>query len=246
MADTDAPATCTVCFKSGSDAMPLKRCAKCQTQRYCSRECQKADWTKHKKTCGESADEKLPNPFVTQKAFPRPQTLEVHIQKPFHELHNKTWLHNRHENDVYQLLIDVYRMRMEDRYVFFGDADLDCIYGGAPHSGKEFRRFLRLTEGHPGLLPEWWSSENAMECMAFGLRPPNGWSSLAHPVEKADVIDHHKDPSFPMQLRMFGEQVWGMGPAGLPGAVMMQQMMQVERGEGVMILENHASAMRFA
>ena len=119
---------------------------------------------------------------------------------------------------------------MEDEYVFHGNADLDCIYGGAPDSRKGFRRFLRLTENKRELLPQWWSPEKAKTCVAFGLRPVNGWSSLAHPVEKADVLDHYKDPSFPMQLRMFGEQVWGTGPARQSGTTMMQQMMQFERG----------------
>lgn len=49
-------ATCTVCKKPQSE-LPnaLKSCAKCQTQQYCSRECQKADWSRHKKECASEA-----------------------------------------------------------------------------------------------------------------------------------------------------------------------------------------------
>ncbi|RAK98811.1 uncharacterized protein BO80DRAFT_479345 [Aspergillus ibericus CBS 121593] len=224
MADTNASTTCTVCSKPGSTTVPLKRCAKCKTQ------C---------KNAGESATNLTP----TKSAFPRPQTLEAHIEKPFHQLHSKTWLHNRPENDVYQLLIDVYRMRMEDDYVFTGDADMDCIYGGAPDSRDGFRRFLRLAERKRGLLPEWWSPQKAKACVAFGLRRGDNWSSLACAVEKSDVLEHYKDPSFPMQLRMFGEQVWGTGPAGRPGAQMMQQMMQHEKGEIELALRNDAGFM---
>jgi len=44
---------CTECFKSELDiGVPLRRCGKCKSVRYCSRECQKRDWPKHKSTCG--------------------------------------------------------------------------------------------------------------------------------------------------------------------------------------------------
>ena len=34
---------------------PLRPCSKCQTVRYCSRDCQKKDWKVHKKTCASAA-----------------------------------------------------------------------------------------------------------------------------------------------------------------------------------------------
>ncbi|KAK4903877.1 hypothetical protein LTR66_017965, partial [Elasticomyces elasticus] len=48
--------TCTVCSKP-STSLPqgLKRCAKCHTQSYCSRECQKKAWSVHKKECSKLA-----------------------------------------------------------------------------------------------------------------------------------------------------------------------------------------------
>ncbi|KAJ7575538.1 hypothetical protein C8J56DRAFT_1031581 [Mycena floridula] len=39
---------CARCSKTDSD---LKICVKCRITRYCSKECQKADWSTHKKTC---------------------------------------------------------------------------------------------------------------------------------------------------------------------------------------------------
>jgi splicing suppressor protein 51 len=48
-----------------------------------------------------------------------------------HSITSQTWLHNRPAQDVYVLLIDTYRLRMEDSYNLEGDADDDSIYGGA-------------------------------------------------------------------------------------------------------------------
>jgi hypothetical protein len=38
---------CNTCRKMGQ----LRKCSKCQKQYYCSRECQKSDWQKHKGVC---------------------------------------------------------------------------------------------------------------------------------------------------------------------------------------------------
>lgn len=47
---------CTHCNKVDSDPeKPFKPCSKCQTALYCSRDCQKANWKQHKKTCAASA-----------------------------------------------------------------------------------------------------------------------------------------------------------------------------------------------
>ena len=158
-----------------------------------------------------------------------PKGLSVAIDKPFHRLDSQTWLHDRPEQDVYILLIDTYRFRMEDDYNLEGGADDDSIYGGA-HDGRHgFRRFLHLAEGRSGLLPSWWSREKAAECEAVGMN--DGWSSLANAIEKSDVIEHYRNSNMPMQLRMFGEQVYGRGPGGQSGAAMRQAQMMVEKGE---------------
>ncbi|KAJ6586345.1 hypothetical protein DFH09DRAFT_910769 [Mycena vulgaris] len=42
---------CTTCLKSEGPGLDLRRCGKCKGAWYCSRECQKQDWPKHKKSC---------------------------------------------------------------------------------------------------------------------------------------------------------------------------------------------------
>jgi len=236
MADDTTP-KCANCAKTKSDSgLNLKSCAKCQTTKYCSRECQKADWKKHKKVCASNTASmhgasNIPPPGSTATgSSARPSKgLSVAINMPFHRLDAETWLHDIPEQDVYKLLIDTYRFRMEDNYNLEGDADTDGIYGGARDGRPGFRRFLRLAEGRRSLLPSWWSQEKAAECEAVGMG--NGWSSLATAVKKGDLIEHYGNPNMPMQLRMFGEQVYGRGPGGQSGAFIRKIQMQTETGD---------------
>ncbi|KAJ9652709.1 hypothetical protein H2201_009203 [Coniosporium apollinis] len=232
-------AQCASCAKTKSNSgIDLKRCAKCQTTHYCSRECQKADWKKHKRVCASNAASASStsngpyanfSPPMSTSAGQPSKGLSVSIDKPFHRLDAQTWLRDRPEQDVYTLLLDTYRLRMEDNYNLEGDADVDSIYGGAPDGRQGFRRFLRLAERRRGLLPSWWSPEKAAECEAVGMN--GGWSSLSSAIEKSDVIEHYSNPNMPMQLRMFGEQVYGRGPGGQSGVAMRQVQMMAESGE---------------
>ncbi|KAE8551755.1 hypothetical protein TMatcc_001737 [Talaromyces marneffei ATCC 18224] len=249
MADVDESQHCANCAKASTSDNALKRCAKCKTTFYCSRDCQKSHWKTHKKVCASNAAnatrEDLSSSSTTPSTGPSttsrrppPKGLTVVMDKPFHQLNDKTWLHNRPEKDVYKLLIDCYRLRMEDDYNLEGEADTDSIYGGAAHGGRGFQRFLTLAKRQGGLLPSWWSEEKSSECMQLGMR--NGWSSLASTVEKSDIVEHYGDPVMPMQMRMFGEQVYERGPGGQPGASMMKMQMMMEGGQSGMHF-NHMS-----
>lgn len=225
MAARTSMAQCANCAKTGSDlGVTLKRCSRCGITCYCSRECQKADWKEHKKGCAS----KETSTSSTDAGGQPPNRPSASIDKPFHRLDSRTWLHDRPEKDVYELLIDTYRLRMEDNYKLEGNVDADCVYNGAPDGQQGFRRFLRLAEKRPGLLPSWWSQEKAAACVTVGRN--GGWSSLSSMVEKGDVIEHYGDPNMPMQLRMFGEQVYGRGPGGQSGDGMRQVQMMLERG----------------
>lgn len=129
-------------------------------------------------------------------------------------LNSSTWLHNRPEPEVFTLLIDSYRMRVEDECNFRGDIDDDSLYGGGdPTIG--FRRFLQKAEKKSGVLPSWWSKEKRDACIAKGNRQDH-WSTLHGAVEKHDIQEHYKDNSMPMQLRMLAEEILGsnvMAPA---------------------------------
>ncbi|KAI0394398.1 hypothetical protein F5Y17DRAFT_458033 [Xylariaceae sp. FL0594] len=53
---------------------------------------------------------------------------------------------------------------------------------------------------------------------------------LGHAVEKSDIVEHYGGPRFPMQLRMFGEEVMGRGFGGNNAKPMRQLMMSMEGG----------------
>ncbi|KAI9812113.1 MAG: hypothetical protein M1826_002943 [Phylliscum demangeonii] len=233
---TDATLSCANCGQRESDASgKLKRCAKCHTTTYCSRPCQKADWKTHKKTCAAQAAAAAATAShapgtTTPSAFTFPAAGA--IDNPFHQLEARTWLHDRSEQTVYKLLTDAYRFRMEDDYRMTGDVANASLYGGAADSGRRhFRRFLSLAERQPGLLPPWWSTTHAAACEREAM-DEHRWSCLTSAVEKDDLIEHYGSRLMPMQLRMFAEQVYGMGPGGQSGDAMRQMMMKIEADRG--------------
>jgi splicing suppressor protein 51 len=134
--------------------------------------------------------------------------LEQPITKPFTHLHNGTYLHDRPEIDVYRLLIDSYRMRIEDEHKFEGNASEDNIYGGAQDSLLGFERYLGHAARCPGLLPTWWNTEKQDACKRLGMDPSQG-HCLRHAVKKSDIIEHYGDSRFPTQLRLLAQTVIG-------------------------------------
>ncbi|OJD31510.1 mynd domain [Diplodia corticola] len=219
MADNSNDTTCASCGKVSDD---LKRCAKCHSERYCNRDCQKAHWKTHKKVCASRAANAAP---------PTAKNLDVPITNPFTRLTTRTWLHDRSERDTYKLLIDAYRMRMDDQYKFEGDIDADCVMGGEVESSiGGFTRFLlKLHRAAPQLLPPWWTPQKEEACKSAGMRH-GAWESLRATPEKEDFIEHYGDSRMPMQLRMFAEAVYGSGPGGQSGKMMMEMMASTEEG----------------
>lgn len=51
--------SCRTCAASGN----LKACSRCKAAKYCSTECQKADWKEHKKNCAAPIRLQLPPPY---------------------------------------------------------------------------------------------------------------------------------------------------------------------------------------
>ncbi|CAG7555004.1 unnamed protein product [Fusarium equiseti] len=219
---------CKTCQKTEPE-VSLKRCAKCSSESYCSRECQKADWKNHKKVCGKqgSSASASASASTSTRGSP-PKGLDQPIPDPFTRLDRGTYLHDRPEKDVYKLLIDAYRLRVEDMYRFEGEVDQDSLYGGASDGLAGFKAFIRKVSTRKGLLPPWWTPEKQKECEEFGMTSSE--PSLKTGVEKADIIEHYGDPQFPMQLRMLGEAVWGNAPGGADGKAMRQVLMMMEGG----------------
>ncbi|KAL9621685.1 MAG: hypothetical protein Q9160_003938 [Pyrenula sp. 1 TL-2023] len=213
---------CTTCIKSQS-TLPhnLKNCAKRHSSLYCSRECQKADWKTHKKTCGAtsspaattSSQQHAPNP--SSPSFNPDQLLQglsSSENKP-----SSTLLHNQPEPAVFALLIDSYRLRVDDEYAYEGEVDEDSLYGAGDVAAarRGFSRFLDRFErrnAKTGILPSWWSKAKRSEgekVAANGKRA--NWSYVGNAVEKSDVVERYGNPLMPMQLRMLAEEGLGRG-----------------------------------
>ncbi|KAI9902539.1 hypothetical protein N3K66_001891 [Trichothecium roseum] len=216
---------CNTCQKAPPEVI-LRPCAKCSTTPYCSRDCQKADWKSHKKICARQAEFRAsPTSLSPPKGL---SSIQGSVKTPFARLDKGTWLHGRPEKDVYGLLIDAYRMRVEDMYKIEGEADNDSIYGGAADGLQGFRRFLERVEACPGLLPSWWDATKKSECEQFGMGSSR-WFDLRAAVEKSDIVKHYGESKFPMQLRMFAEAVYGQGPGGADATAMRRIMMKKEQ-----------------
>lgn len=135
--------TCTSCDKLQSSLPePLKRCAKCQTARYCSRDCQNLDWKTHKRTCGQPEGDA--NASQHNPGF--------HALNKLLGVSDDKYLHNLPEKDVFAQLIDCFRLRCEGEYTFTGDGM--GIYGGEIEDAMEsFEGFLDMAEERATVLP---------------------------------------------------------------------------------------------
>lgn len=222
------------CGNCGKAEPGLKVCARCSSERYCSRDCQKAHWKTHKKACGVNVTATCTSESSRTSPFPSTATsfknLATAITHPFHKLEARIWLHDRPEDDVYKLLIDTFRLRINDDYKFSAIKTKGSIYAGRSDSLSAFYRYLHLAESRQGLLPPWWSSENSAACVALSMNDPEGWYSLRFGPEKGDINEHYGDSKMAMQMRMLGEQIYGNGPGGQDSTAMRQMMMAQERG----------------
>jgi len=50
-----APMSCKKCFKLPAETVPFNMCGRCRSVRYCTVDCQQADWVAHKPECKERA-----------------------------------------------------------------------------------------------------------------------------------------------------------------------------------------------
>ena len=159
---------------------------------------------------------------------------EYVIDKPFHALEHNTWLHNRPEPRVYELLIDAYRLRVEDEYKFHGDVDNDSLYGAGNKAGaiRGFSKFVRKANGcKPPVLPPWWTDETSKACLKYA-RNAVADHDLGGAVEKSDIQEFYGVSNMPMQLRMLAEKIEGSPIGGQSGGPMRQMMMATEAGSG--------------
>jgi mitochondrial splicing suppressor protein 51 len=210
--------TCIRCKKPQPNAEEVKNCEECQTA-YCSDDCLKADKKKHRKHCRQQTESESESNDNNIKG------LVASTNLPFTRLDRGVYLHGRPRRDVFRLLLDCYRLRVEDNINLDGIKAPDSLHAG-------FQQFLVLAKQRPNFLPAWWDDEAAAQCQAFGTESGAAWYNLERRVTKGEVNEHYDNPLMAMQLRMLGEVVYERGPGGQDGTSMRRMMVQHEREGG--------------
>lgn len=214
MSTTEVAQVCANCNNTEGE---LKKCARCKMVLYCNRECQTAHWKEHKRQCSRLAGERAPPSAQSGSG-----SSSSSAANPFARLSNNTFLHDRPEEETFRILVDVLRMRQEDKYKFEGDTMPGTIYDGESSSEMAFRDMLRRAKQVRGLLPPWWSSEKEEECIR------NNEAALQSARKKSDIQESWQDNMMPMKLRMVGETIYGYTPGSVnDGGQAMRRMQQV-------------------
>lgn len=218
--DTSPAITCIRCKRPQTNAEEVKNCDKCQTA-YCSTDCLKADKKKHQKYYRHRT-EGGSDPSPTN---PNNTGLVALTNLPFTRLDLGMYLHHRPRRDVFRLLLDCYRLRVDDDIKFDNIKAPDSLHAG-------FREFLDLAKQRQNLLPTWWDEAAATQCQAFGTRGVAGWYTLERRVSKREVNEHYNSSHMAVQLRLLGEVVYQRGPGGQDGTDVLRRMVRQERDGG--------------
>ncbi|KAK5111375.1 hypothetical protein LTR62_005215 [Meristemomyces frigidus] len=88
------------------------------------------------------------------------------------------------EKETYRLLVDVLRLRREDKSTFEVDTMPGTIYNGEASSRPAFRKTLQRAKQLPGLLPLWWTDVKEAECLWENRK------ELQRAQEKADIQEY--------------------------------------------------------
>ncbi|KAL2125653.1 hypothetical protein VTJ04DRAFT_2018 [Mycothermus thermophilus] len=176
--------------------------------------------------------------------------LEQAIYKPFTHLSHGTWLLNRPPTDVYCILIDAFRLRLDDEAVWEhrpGGHNPIPVRHEVTESKElaeleekihttelvqRFQVFLRiLTDFQPLLLPDWWDESHQNACEGMILGEADLWYDIRLPVTRADVVEYYHDFKFAMQLRIFAAQVHQTGPGERDWTQVLEEMVALEQDE---------------
>ena len=121
-------------------------------------------------------------PTDTATATPA-KTLNNTTDRTCHELDNLTWLHNRPEREVYELLIDCFRLHRTRCLDESGGAGIEIATRDTLH------QFLLKAEA---ILPDWWARKHASGCVLLSMkRGAMQWSQLNRLIYAKDIAEHY-------------------------------------------------------
>jgi len=124
--------------------------------------------------------------------------------------------------DVFQVVIDSYRLRVEldhahraeDHGLYFDNGDGKKVGAGEElvwakgDAAEDFQRYLDLAE-EAGVLPEWWRFENRMECLAEAVDVKGEESVFKHIDQEQLVTRYEGDMAIRNALCILAELVVG-------------------------------------
>ncbi|CAI7662848.1 unnamed protein product [Penicillium pancosmium] len=155
--------------------------------------------------------------------------LTVQITNPFQRLKEKKWLHDRPKEDVYKLLIDAFRLRMDDDFKFLQLRHANTIYDDISCDGTpNLELFIRMAVIY--LVPEWWDESELAYCLEYAKLLT--WGNIGAKITADDVKAHYGDQSMALQLRIFSEQVVEKDGTGVNFLNLLDVEVMLERSHG--------------
>ncbi|KAF1810952.1 hypothetical protein P152DRAFT_475015 [Eremomyces bilateralis CBS 781.70] len=128
------------------------------------------------------------------------------IEGPFHHILFGTWLYHRPDRDVDKLLIDTYRVQLQENPAGARHAGLG---GNGNPSFDGFVRFLHFFENKRMMFPPFWNIKRIYDGEWLGRK--DGWTNLKRPIDVDAVNAHYGDDTMLMQMKAFGHLVSDCG-----------------------------------
>lgn len=184
---------CSNCGSRGNQDS-LRRCGGCKCVSYCSAGCQRSHWNKHKGFCNLVQGKGPKNGYLTKLGSPE---------------------------EVYRVLIDSYRWRVELDHTFkhenhgiYQDGTLakDSLWSQGD-AVDDVQKYMDLAE-QAGIMPEWWSFEHRMVCLTKAVDKKSEESIYAGIDERKLAERYGDDSSIRNTLVMLAELVVGYDGKG--------------------------------
>lgn len=161
------------CFNIGCSKKGKSKCSVCGIARYCSKECQKADWKpRHKASCGKDRGMALVDPVGMLGAIGAGGDGGWYAQKSRKRVYERLWMS--------------FQFRTEDEYSFGGN--LVGLYETAAselsnkNTSKQFQEYVQVFR-RKNMLPPDWSVKDDKEL----LEKAEGHIHFS--LEKSDIIE---------------------------------------------------------